>query len=200
MSTDEAEYAWDDAFTAPTDFSHSAGLFVLLMDYLDGYFEGAQPVHEIHYTRPLNGKDGPVGALYTFWLEGHGSREDPDCLWHIYPIASDRTRFVGYCFHPALQGFCDGVIDYFEGLFPEIKQQAPSEAGSTGDSPRPKIPARPSALGRWKAIWRLVAPQWHSGKGYKTLVNWLAEMHSDLTVGERTLREILKAGEAGLLD
>jgi len=125
-----ADYGWDDAFTAPTDADHAASLFDMLVqavsDQLPPRWEGKR------YKRRLT--ETTKGRLYVFWSEppGEGSEPDPDCLWHIYPLAAGQTRFVGYCFDPTWQPFCEAVSFYFESLFPAIaKEKAPQRPHGT---------------------------------------------------------------------
>lgn len=63
----------------------------------------------------------------------------------------------------------------------------------------PRVPTRPKDRARWQATWRAVRGMW-GDKSYPDMLQWLQRMHGELVCSERTLGDIGKAGDAGLLD
>lgn len=87
---------------------------------------------------------------------------------------------------------------YVVGLFPNqpIRQsESPQET--------PRVPRRPADRRRWKAIWRKVKGEAEKGKSVKAIADWLktsAVANPNLPCSADTLSDIIRAGEAGLLD
>lgn len=67
-------------------------------------------------------------------------------------------------------------------------------------STTPNVPKQPKVLQRWKATWREVHAQWEDGKTYEQMASWLSRVSRSLSCSEDTLRRIIAAGEARMLD
>jgi len=74
----------------------------------------------------------------------------------------------------------------------EVKESAPRK--------QPRVPTRQRDFARWCACWRKIKPKWRLGKNYYEIREWLNAQDSDLEFSEDVLAEIIKAGEAGLLE
>jgi hypothetical protein len=85
-----------------------------------------------------------------------------------------------------------------------ISNQPPSELAPTLDTAQgdregpksaawPRIPKQPKRLNDWKAVWRKVKGRWKGGASYQEL----ARLGN---VSPETIADIVKAGDAGLLD
>ena|GEM_PF-6370969 len=96
------------------------------------------------------------------------------------------------------------------GPFPSINEQPPLryldwlEQLLSGPAIRPRrpptVPARDAVLRRWRATWRLVRGQVGAGKSDSELLKWLHATHPELEPSVKTLRAIVRAGQAGELD
>jgi len=84
-------------------------------------------------------------------------------------------------------------------------QQEKAASGSGGDgADRPidtiRVPVKQQILKRWKVTWKKIKGQWEQAKSYTEMCNWLKKMHPNLPSSPDTLRDIIRAGEAGKLD
>ena len=84
-----------------------------------------------------------------------------------------------------------------EGLGQEIKlgQQNNGDKNLT-----PRVPKRPVDLKRWKVTWKFVRGMWEKNPNLSEMKSWLDKMHPNVSRSTDTLRSIVNAGEAGLLD
>ncbi len=64
----------------------------------------------------------------------------------------------------------------------------------------PRIPNRPKDFARWKATWAAAKGMWARGESYEAIAAWLCKTRPELARAPRTLADVLRAGEAGLLD
>lgn len=87
----------------------------------------------------------------------------------------------------------------------EYLEQEEAASGSGGDNTdRPvdtiRVPEKQLALKRWKVAWRKIKGQWEQARSYTDMCNWLEKMHPDLAYSADTLKHIIRAGEAGMLE
>lgn len=61
------------------------------------------------------------------------------------------------------------------------------------------VPKQRASRQKWIQVWRYVRGMWEQGKTYDELSDWLRRTHGRLPRHPDTLREIIAAGEAGLL-
>lgn len=83
-------------------------------------------------------------------------------------------------------------------------EATPAPGGSLGtpetaQKPEIRVPKQATSLHRWRLTWRLVRAKWEQGLNYEELSTWLDKMHPNLPHSPETLRDIIIAGEAGLL-
>ncbi len=64
----------------------------------------------------------------------------------------------------------------------------------------PRVPNRPKDFARWKATWAAAKGMWARGESYESIAGWLYKVHPELGRASRTLADVLRAGDAGLLD
>ncbi|MCB2180204.1 hypothetical protein KQH54_03690 [bacterium] len=62
------------------------------------------------------------------------------------------------------------------------------------------VPKKPNVLKRWKVVWRYCKSDYDKGKNVTDICEWLNTVHPKVAYQIDTLRKILIAGEAGLLD
>lgn len=93
------------------------------------------------------------------------------------------------------------VSKYVAGL-PEMQatEDQTSKQHAKAAPKKPRVPGRLRDLNKWRACWRKIKPEWKRGKPYYEIRQWLNAQDSDLEYSEDVLAEIIKAGEAGLLD
>ena len=85
-----------------------------------------------------------------------------------------------------------------EGLEPQTPMPSEAEADETK---KPRVPGRPADLIRWKAAWGKIKGMWQQGRSYKVIADWLRNTQpEELHYSAETVPDIIKAGEAGLLD
>ncbi len=112
---------------------------------------------------------------------------------------------------PAFTEFCEVVIRAMQPALPVgprknrvVRPTATKEKNRAEEEIH--LPNRPDDLRRWKAIWGAVKDKVRQGAGRKTICDWLHTTHltglkgCKLTCSPDTLRKIIRAGEAGLLD
>ena len=64
----------------------------------------------------------------------------------------------------------------------------------------PRVPSRAADLRKWGATWSLVRGQVRNGSSYEAMAAWLARLHRDLAYSPQVLADIVRAGQAGLLE
>lgn len=80
----------------------------------------------------------------------------------------------------------------------EVMVSAGHESNPVKDAPR--VPIRRADLWRWQRVWRAIKSQVEKRDPPLNICKWLEKMHSEDAVSVETLRDIIAAGEAGLLD
>ena len=60
-----------------------------------------------------------------------------------------------------------------------------------------RTPQRPATRRRWNAVYDLILPLLRQAKSYLEITDWLGKAHPDLAYSERTLRDIIRWGDAG---
>ena len=78
---------------------------------------------------------------------------------------------------------------------PDEEQSQPVPSGAA-----PRVPTGLKVRSRWRLTWRTVKSEFHRGKDYTEISNWFRRLHPDHAVSARTMEDIIKAGDAGLLD
>jgi len=73
------------------------------------------------------------------------------------------------------------------------------EAGRESES-NIRVPTRPKDLRRWRTTWKAVKKEWEKSASYSAMSEWLSKMWPDIACSQETLADIVRAGEAGLLD
>lgn len=63
-----------------------------------------------------------------------------------------------------------------------------------------ELPSKPTVLKRWKVVWRYCKSQWDSGVDATEICKWLQKAHPTVACQVDTLRKIMIAGEAKLLN
>jgi hypothetical protein len=63
-----------------------------------------------------------------------------------------------------------------------------------------RVPTKPTHLKHWREIWRTVRGMWNTTQNYTEITNWLNKAHPSLHCSAELMADIIKAGEAGLLD
>ena len=86
----------------------------------------------------------------------------------------------------------------------ETTLMTPEDSRSDGESPSGpraiRVPRKPAVFNRWKVTWKRVDHRWHQGMNAKEISEWLHKVSPSIACSPDTLRKIIKAGEAGLLD
>lgn len=84
---------------------------------------------------------------------------------------------------------------------PETRAE-PGVASQAASEPReaPRVPSRGADRRRWRATWRAIEKEVEKGRSTKWIAEWLAKTHGGLACSPDTLADIIRAGEAGLLD
>ena len=128
-------------------------------------------------------------ALFLFWL--HLYEDIRECFHVTGPTGYVPDSGLG-SHHPALR-----YIDAFGS--PAIEQE-PRPTLPAAKSPR--VPVRPRDKQKWRRCWALIKGQWQQCKNYEQISGWLARMHKEekLDYSPDIVADIIKAGEAGLLD
>ncbi|HZU07164.1 MAG TPA: hypothetical protein VFB73_14455 [Chloroflexota bacterium] len=67
-------------------------------------------------------------------------------------------------------------------------------------APRVRVPRRLRDRVRWQATWHVVKAQWRQGRRLTAIADWLARAHPELRCSADVLADIVRAGEAGVLD
>lgn len=63
-----------------------------------------------------------------------------------------------------------------------------------------RMPTKPAVVKRWRETWRSVKGMWNKTQNYQTIKDWNDETHPALSCSVKTMSDIIRAGEAGLLD
>lgn len=102
------------------------------------------------------------------------------------------------------------VVEASTGPQTENAPMPQSDRVSSMACHQPRVPTRAPDRQRWQLTWRKIRVHWQNqkvpgsnvvGKGiYLQLKEWLRATHPDLACTERTMREIIAAGERGELD
>lgn len=107
------------------------------------------------------------------------------------------------------------VEPFFRGLSAEMEKVWPGSVAASQDAPverklLPRVPQRLPELKKWVETWRAVERPWRDLKNpstgkpmenaYKELSAWLKGSRPAFACSPETLADIIKAGEAGLLE
>lgn len=85
-----------------------------------------------------------------------------------------------------------------QGHVPAIQAGEQFEGGAIVCGPR--VPKRGAPLRRWRATWLAIGPLLKKATPYAKICDWLQKMHPELACSPDILADIIRAGEAGLLD
>ena len=75
-----------------------------------------------------------------------------------------------------------------------------SDKSPSAVSDEPYVPMREENRRRWRRTWRTVRQEYGKGRPLLQLVKWLETRHPEVACNRDTLRSIVNAGKAGLLD
>lgn len=89
--------------------------------------------------------------------------------------------------------------DYLDALGEFLREHC-GIAGEQGARTNIRIPQKPQVRKRWEVTWKRVKRQWDRDPNYKRISEWLTKMHRKLACSPETLADIIRAGEAGLLE
>ncbi|GAF91345.1 unnamed protein product [marine sediment metagenome] len=132
----------------------------------------------------------------------------PGPVWAIrfkvLDLAVGRVQVAAECAEPV-------VLDYFKGLLEAIGETYPGaretinsylvpEQETDGGDDKPRVPKRGKDLRRWKNTWRVLKTKEAQLGSYEKISKWLEKMHRPLAVSPDTVADIIRAGDAGLLD
>ena len=63
-----------------------------------------------------------------------------------------------------------------------------------------RVPTKTSVVKRWRETWRSVKGMWNTTQNYTEITGWHNKVHPKLKCSVEVMADIIKAGEAGLLD
>lgn len=120
------------------------------------------------------------------------------------PLAESRTWVMVECFATALVPAARAVLEELARRYPEAADAIRPYLNEDGASRSPRgnvrVPGRLKDRNRWQATWSVIKAHWRRGKDYTDICGWIKRMHPELECQPDTLRDIIAAGEAGLLD
>jgi hypothetical protein len=185
-----------------------------VLDYLAKEFKDGKSVHSyklengatyqliLDTANPKRSENGfALDALYTIAPENR-----PNQIYDLtnvitfsgMQLTNDRVKLVGECNNQS-----EFIQERFNSIWANMLQdfnssrtvaQVPDGADAATNTKGLRVPkAGSKKFNEWKAIWRKVKGHWRGGRDYTYLAN-LAN------VGVDTIADIVKAGDAGLLD
>jgi hypothetical protein len=150
------------------------------------------------------------------------SRLQPVLIFKPTPCSADRCEItVRWSPDPRVRPFVVSLLRDIARAWPEAAEAlAPFIAADTvatlgPDSPGPahgtalakpapaqgpRIPGKPGVLHRWQAVWRKIGPWYDKGKSDIAISQELGAHAPELACSVETIKRIIAAGRAGLLD
>lgn len=81
-----------------------------------------------------------------------------------------------------------------------LKEKGTTETFQRANPKNIFIPKRSTDLKRWKVIWKWIRGKWAQDPNLTNIKSWMDKMHPDYSPCVETLRKIVRAGDAGLID
>ena len=125
----------------------------------------------------------------------------PAIRFEVQELATERVQVVAECTQDVVKPYFAGLLLAIAQTWPEATENVNRWLSESGFGPKkPRVPGRPADKQKWIQCWRLTKEQWEKGKTYKQIAEWLQRMHPDLAYSADTLQDIMRAGQAGMLD
>jgi len=84
-----------------------------------------------------------------------------------------------------------------DSSFPELNKSTKKKKNYDIE---PRVPKFLKVKSRWQRIWKIIKPHWNYDKEFTKNFNWYNDRYKNDSVCIDTFRDIIRAGEAGLLD
>lgn len=143
-------------------------------------------------------KRRPLPASYKDALEEDKKNPSPPKAWIRLTPAPDNSTDVDFYADKEYQSLFESLVSE---LVDPVQGLSTGTDEKTSSAPQPRVPGRGKDRRRWVATWRAIRPQVERGKAYNEIATWLRKTHpADLACSADILADIIRAGEAGLLD
>lgn len=92
------------------------------------------------------------------------------------------------------------ISTYLVNLYSQSTVRSGKQTSPRPDDAAPYCPTRPAHRQRWRAIWRVIRLWWESGDSYAEISRKLNDNAGSLKAEPDNVAQIVKAGQAGLLN
>jgi len=92
------------------------------------------------------------------------------------------------------------LLSVIEYILEQIEITSIKYVTSLSSKKEPRVPTRPADRRRWKATWKHIKGLVKQGKSYVEISKWLTDRHKELACSPDIVADIVRAGEAGVLD
>ncbi len=167
----------------------------------------------ILWSMAVPAPDGKLVVPHSGFNRRGGPRPLALIRWELYPVGNnnDKVRVIGKCVrHPYVVAVFEGAWRKLisverrsdEGKAREGLRELGAVGGEAGRESESniRVPTRPKDLRRWRTTWKAVKKEWEKSASYSAMSEWLSKMWPDIACSQETLADIVRAGEAGLLD
>ena len=177
---------------------NGAHVLALTVGHLRTLPDGKREARAADRHRPYLDKDRNetgvsqcLGAVWGIWFK-------------VLPLAAERVEVTAEGVEPEVLGYFRELLQAIGETYPEARKAIDSylfpEKESGGGDDKPRVPERGQDLRRWKRTWRVLKGKEEYLHSYQEISKWLKKMHPNLAYSADIVADIIRAGDAGLLD